>query len=73
MTDHENHDVAEAEGGQEHVHEPADELLHTGVTAVDEALATLDGLGERPVSEHAEVFEAVHGQLRRALSGEPEA
>ena len=41
----------------------------TGVPAVDAALARLDGLEERPVEEHPEVFEAVHGALRGALGG----
>ncbi|GAA2120455.1 hypothetical protein [Nocardioides bigeumensis] len=41
----------------------------TGVPAVDAALARLEGLEERPVEEHPEVFEAVHGALRGALGG----
>ena len=46
---------------------PAETL--TGVPAVDAALARLEGLEERPVEEHPEVFEAVHGALRSALGG----
>ena len=41
----------------------------TGVPAVDEALARLEGLADRPVAEHPEVFESVHGALRSVLGG----
>jgi hypothetical protein len=34
------------------------------------ALATLDGLDDRPVTEHVVVFERVHESLRRALAGD---
>jgi hypothetical protein len=43
----------------------------TGVPAVEEALARLEGLEERPVDEHPAVFEAVHTSLRAVLSGDP--
>jgi hypothetical protein len=39
----------------------------TGVGEVDAVLASLDGLAERPVSEHVAVFEQAHERLRRAL------
>ena len=41
--------------------------VRTGDPRVDEVLTSLDGLDERPVSEHAEVFERAHEQLRAAL------
>ena len=37
-------------------------------TPVDEALALLEGLEERPVSEHVEVFDGVHRALQDALA-----
>jgi len=45
----------------------------TGVPAVDEVLERVSRLGERPVSEHVEVFERAHEQLRRALDAQPDA
>ncbi|HTL24771.1 MAG TPA: hypothetical protein VL281_12145 [Mycobacteriales bacterium] len=41
--------------------------------AVAEALALLDGLEERPVAEHVEVFDAVHRSLQDALAALDEA
>ena len=35
---------------------------------VEESLAGLDGLDERPVGEHPAAFERVHAALGRALS-----
>jgi len=52
----------------EQVPEPADA---TGVPAVDEVLRQVAQLSERPVSEHVEVFERAHEQLRRALDAQP--
>lgn len=40
---------------------------HTGMAEVDAVLASLDGLGGRPVAEHVAVFEQAHDRLRRAL------
>lgn len=45
----------------------AAEPVRTGVDEVDRVLASLEGLDERPVAEHVEVFEAAHEQLRGAL------
>jgi hypothetical protein len=42
---------------------------HTGNHAVDEVLADVEGLGERPLDEHVEVYERAHEQLRGALDG----
>ena len=43
------------------------EPVRTGDPRVDEVLTSLDGLDERPVGEHAEVFERAHERLRAAL------
>ncbi|NUR09958.1 MAG: hypothetical protein HOQ22_16065 [Nocardioidaceae bacterium] len=40
----------------------------TGHPAVDEVVASLDGLGDRPVEEHVAVFESAHDRLRGALA-----
>jgi hypothetical protein len=40
----------------------------TGHQGVDEVVASLDRLGELPVSEHVAVFEAAHAGLRDALA-----
>ena len=45
----------------------AGETLRTGDPRVDEVLASLDGLADLPVTEHAAVFERVHERLRAAL------
>jgi hypothetical protein len=45
----------------------------TGNPQVDEVLESLAGLDERPVSEHAEVFEKAHERLRAALDPDRES
>lgn len=40
----------------------------TGDPAVDEVLASLEGLDARPLAEHVEVFESAHDRLRAALA-----
>lgn len=40
---------------------------------VDQALALLDELDDRPVSEHVEVFDQVHRSLQDALATLDEA
>ncbi len=40
----------------------------TGDAAVDEALRVLDGLAERPLTEHVAAFDAVHGALQDRLA-----
>jgi hypothetical protein len=47
--------------------------VRTGDPRVDEVLTSLDGLDERPVGEHAEVFERAHEQLRAALDPDRES
>jgi hypothetical protein len=39
----------------------------TGEPRVDAALSRLSELADRPVEEHVEVYEDVHGRLRGAL------
>ena len=47
---------------------PADALPQ-----VAEALRALDGLGERPVGEHVELFDGLHRTLQDALAALDEA
>jgi hypothetical protein len=42
--------------------------MTTGHAAVDDVLGSLEGLEDRPVSEHVAVFEAAHESLRAALA-----
>ena len=43
----------------------------TGLESVDQVLAEVAAVAERPVSDHVEVFERAHEQLRRALDAAP--
>ncbi|WP_436702338.1 hypothetical protein [Nocardioides sp. BYT-33-1] len=45
----------------------------TGIDAVDRVLDLVAGLTERPIEEHARVFEEAHGELRRTLDDPPAA
>jgi|SRR5512133_1649571 hypothetical protein len=50
----------------------ADAVVHrTGVPAVDEVLAEVDGLDDRPLDEHLATFERAHETLRSALDADP--
>jgi hypothetical protein len=40
------------------------------LAAVDRAVAGLDGLADRPLGEHVEVFEQIHSALSDALAAE---
>jgi hypothetical protein len=51
----------------------AAEQVRTGDERVDAVLASLDGLDDRPVGEHAVVFEQAHEQLRAALEPDRES
>ena len=65
-------DGAEHVDDAEHVDGPSLDpggQVRTGNVTVDAVLASLEGLEDRPVSEHVEVFEHAHEQLRRALDG----
>lgn len=44
-------------------------VVETGNPAVDEVIASLEGLDNVPVDEHVALFEQAHEQLRRTLSG----
>jgi hypothetical protein len=50
------------------VSQPADEQHPRGHQVVEEVLASLAGLEERPLDEHVGVFESAHERLRGALS-----
>jgi hypothetical protein len=52
-------DFAEVQGAPERA---------AGSGRIEAALAGLETLGERPLSEHAEVYEQVHTRLQAALS-----
>ena len=56
---------AAQEPGAEGAAEP--EQVRTGVPQVDEVIAAVEELEERPIEEHVGVFEAAHDRLRRAL------
>jgi len=43
------------------------ERVRTGVPGVDEVVAAVEELEERPIEEHVGVFETAHEELRRAL------
>ena len=45
----------------------------TGIASIDSVLDLVAGLDERPLEEHAPVFEAAHAELRRALDDPPSA
>ena len=51
---------------------PVPEVEPTGVDAVDRVLAEVAAVGELPVSEHVQIFERAHEQLRRALDAQPD-
>jgi hypothetical protein len=57
-------DLDPAETGQEF-----GEPERTGVEEVDDVLAALGDLDDRPVEEHPAVFEHAHERLRQALDG----
>jgi hypothetical protein len=41
--------------------------VRTGIGDVDEVIVAVEQLEERPIEEHAGVFETAHERLRRAL------
>jgi hypothetical protein len=43
-------------------------VVATGHAGVDSALAALDGLHDRPIAEHPDVFEQVHRGLLDAMT-----
>jgi hypothetical protein len=46
------------------------ERVRTGVESVDNVIAAVEELEERPIEEHVGVFEAAQEQLRRALDAQ---
>jgi hypothetical protein len=46
---------------------PQPERVRTGRSDVDEVIAAVEELEERPIEEHVGVFEAAQDRLRRAL------
>lgn len=46
-------------------------VISTGAPDIDSALSPLEGLGERPVSEHPEVYEQVLGELSATMAENP--
>ena len=46
-------------------------VISTGVPDIDRALTPLEGLGERPVPEHPEVYEQVLGELSATMAENP--
>ena len=44
-------------------------VVSTGSADVDRALRPLDGLAERPVADHAEIFDQVLGELAETMTG----
>lgn len=47
---------------------PAESAGSTGHPVVDDVVASVAGLEDRPVAEHVEVFESAHDRLRAALA-----
>lgn len=49
--------------------DPASETepVRTGMAEIDEVIAAVEALEERPIQEHVGVFETAHERLRRAL------
>jgi len=46
---------------------PEPERVRTGVAHVDDVIAAVEELEDRPLEEHVAVFETAHTELRRAL------
>jgi hypothetical protein len=43
----------------------------SGIASLDSVLDLVAGLDQRPLSEHAAVFESAHAELRRTLDDPP--
>ncbi len=43
----------------------------TGIASLDSVLDLVAGLDDRPLAEHAAVFETAHAELRRTLDAPP--
>lgn len=55
------------ESPQPEVDAQAEEPVRTGAPRVDEVIRAVEELEERPLEEHAGVFESAQAELRRAL------
>lgn len=60
--------VAAEPVGATEIDEPIEPMPHTGHQAVDDVLAEVDTLTERPLDEHVAVFTNAHEGLRAALN-----
>ena len=56
---------------QEHAEPDEQVSASTGVPAVDEVLAALDGVEDLPLEEQLAAFERAHEGLRSALDAQP--
>ena len=56
---------------QEHPEPDEPDSPSTGVPAVDQALAALDGVEDLPLEEQLAAFERAHEGLRSALDAQP--
>ncbi|MBF4768548.1 hypothetical protein ISU10_12315 [Nocardioides agariphilus] len=63
-------DAQGVEGLSDHLQ--SSEPVRTGHARVDAVLASLSELDERPVGEHAAIFERAHDELRNALDPDRE-
>ncbi len=68
-------DTAAVDDGVEGLGRPAVQAdpVRTGDARVDDVLDILAGLDDRPVTEHAAVFEHAHDRLRAALDPDRDA
>jgi hypothetical protein len=46
---------------------PEPERVRTGMADIDEVIAAVEELEDRPIEEHVGVYETAHDRLRRAL------
>lgn len=67
--------MSDMHGEMDHSVDAADEVVDpvaavepTGHAQIDEALQRLDRLGDLPITEHPEEFDAMHGVLRESLA-----
>lgn len=67
------HDGSEADDGRGRDRRGPD-VVPTGHAEIDEALAALARLGDRPVTEHVATYDAIHHVVRTTLAdaGRPE-
>jgi hypothetical protein len=72
-TSPEPHEAGDAPSGEPVAESrPPIDYEPTGVESVDQVLADVATIADRPVGQHVEVFERAHEQLRRALDARPD-